>query len=614
MFRGPEMDERKKVDPRNVYISGTSGLQTEVTKPAEDLSETEAGQRIAAARNFFEHLERSIKTIGIYRHNTSHYGEYLDKSWRALSAILEKEGSLALKVDQLVFKCLDVPVYEGEADEQNIAYRFYRDGMRILIFRQGLTAEELLNWVLICMTNFRSSEYMHEDMVSLMWKQEFVSIEYVVVESISVGTESEEDAKLEVDKIVNYLYKRMTSKSKDRFRFARVSLEDLEIELDDVEQAKGVLIKGTTATNEDKAKVQEQLEEEDEDRMLPKLVVILFKVLEEELDQDLGQSIEEVFIQLLDSMLMHEDFRGINQILRKFKGIQRKSLPPGNQARIEKIEENFTARMGEAERIGRIGEILDTAAEIKDPQEVYRYLTRLDSQSILPMLEALERMEKPDPRRLFCDALAVVGKEHLDVFARRLQSTKANVVRDMLYIIDKLNPPNKLQLMAQLLKHPNLAIRLEALNTIGTGNDESCRVYVLDALKDQDIQMRMTAARLLPNFDMKAAVKTLFGIVNDSDFHKKPDKEQSAIFSALAMTNAPEAAEFFRQQIRSTSLLSKKKLMEYKRNIVNGLGMSGSIAAYKLLKAELEVGIKEEEVATLAERICNRLREKLLGS
>jgi hypothetical protein len=555
-----------------------------------------------------------MKTIGIYRHNTSHYGEYLDKTWRALEIILEQEGTLALKVDQLAFKYLDVPIYEGQADDQNIAYRFYRDGVRILIFRQGLTAEELLNWVLICMTNFRAAEHIHEDIVSLMWKQEFSNIEYVVVESVSVGGEGEDEAKIDVDKIVNYLYKRMTSKSKDRFHFARVSLEDLEIELDDVEQAKGVLIKGTTATDADKTKVQAEIEEEDENRMLPKLVVILFKVLEEELDQDLGQSIEEVFIQLLDSMLMHEDFRGINQILRKFKGIHRKNLPAGNQARIEKIEENFTARMGEAERIGRIGEILETTGEIKKPQEVYRYLTRLGDAAILPLLDTLERMEKQDPRRLFCDALAVLGKDHLDVFSRRLQSTKSNVVRDMLYIIDKLNPPDKLKLMAQLLKHPNLAIRIEALNTIGAGNDKSCRIYVLNALNDPDTQMRMTAARLLPNFNIKAAVKTLFRIVNDSDFHRKPAKEQSAIFSALAMTDLPEAMEFFRRQLRSTSLLSKKKLAEYKRNIVNGLGLSGSITAYKLLKTELEAGIKEEDVAAQAKRICGRLREKLLGS
>jgi HEAT repeat protein len=608
------MSERKKVDPANVYISGTSELQPDLKKSAEDLSETEAGQRIATARDFFEHLDRSMKTIGIYRHNTSHYGEYLDKTWRALEIILEQEGTLALKVDQLAFKYLDVPIYEGQADDQNIAYRFYRDGVRILIFRQGLTAEELLNWVLICMTNFRAAEHIHEDIVSLMWKQEFSNIEYVVVESVSVGGEGEDEAKIDVDKIVNYLYKRMTSKSKDRFHFARVSLEDLEIELDDVEQAKGVLIKGTTATDADKTKVQAEIEEEDENRMLPKLVVILFKVLEEELDQDLGQSIEEVFIQLLDSMLMHEDFRGINQILRKFKGIHRKNLPAGNQARIEKIEENFTARMGEAERIGRIGEILETTGEIKKPQEVYRYLTRLGDAAILPLLDTLERMEKQDPRRLFCDALAVLGKDHLDVFSRRLQSTKSNVVRDMLYIIDKLNPPDKLKLMAQLLKHPNLAIRIEALNTIGAGNDKSCRIYVLNALNDPDTQMRMTAARLLPNFNIKAAVKTLFRIVNDSDFHRKPAKEQSAIFSALAMTDLPEAMEFFRRQLRSTSLLSKKKLAEYKRNIVNGLGLSGSITAYKLLKTELEAGIKEEDVAAQAKRICGRLREKLLGS
>jgi hypothetical protein len=71
---------------------------------------------------------------------------------------------------------------------------------------------------------------------------------------------------------------------------------------------------------------------------------------------------------------------------------------------------------------------------------------------------------------------------------------------------------------------------------------------------------------------------------------------------------------WFREQLRSTSLISKKKLAEYKRTVVAGLALSGSIAAFKLLKAELEAGIKEEDVAAAAERACHKLRERLLGS
>lgn len=608
------MAQQKKIDPRNVYISGTSEVGAKGKESSDHLNEDETARRVGEMREFFDQWQRSVKTIGIYRHNTSHYGEYLDRTYRLMAGMLEKYGSIALKVEQLGFKYLDVMVYEDEPTEQNFAHKFYRDGVRILIFRQGLTAQELLNFVLICLTNFHSAEMLHEDMVSLLWKTEFDNIEYVVVETFAVGVETEEEAKAEVDKIVNYLYQRLTSQSDDAFNFARISLEDLDIELDDVEQAKGVTIKGTPATEDEKGKIQEELEEEDENRVLPKLVVILFKVLEEELDQDLGMAIEEVFIQLLDSFLMHEDFRGINQMLRKFKGMERKQLPPGNLVRIQQIEERFIAKMGEGERIDRVGSILETMPEIKQPQEVYRYLNRLDEQAILPLLQTLERLERQEARRLFCDALAVLGKDQLDVFQRRLQSQKANLVRDMLYVIDKINPPDKLKLIATLLDHPNLAIRLEALNTLGAGNDDSCRSYVLKALNDSETQMRITAAKLLPNFDLAQATRTLMTIVRQQDFFKKPVQEQMAIYSALAMTNAPDAMEYFRQQLRSSSVISKKKLAEHKRAVVNGLAMSGSINAYKLLKAELERGIKEEEVIGAAQRACNKLREKLLGA
>ncbi|MBW1807962.1 MAG: HEAT repeat domain-containing protein [Deltaproteobacteria bacterium] len=605
---------QQKIDPKNVYVSGTSSLAPSPKGKAEKLNEEESEKRISQVKDFFDQLSRGIKTIQLYRHNTAQYGEYLDRAYRALKEILKRYDNLSVKVDQLGFKYFDETVYQEDATEQNIAHKFYRDGVRILIFREGLRAPEFLDFILICLTNFSVAEFIYDDMVSLMWKQEFSHVEYVVVETFAVGTESQEDAKVEVDKIVNYLYARLTSNTDDTFSFARISLEDLEIELDDVEQAKGVVIKGNPATPEEKSQVLQQLDEEDENRALPKLVVILFKVVEEELDQDLGQAIEEVFIQLLDSFLIHEDFRSINQMLRKFKGMARKNLPAGNLARIQQIETKFTTKMGEAERIGRVGEILDSSAEIKEPQEVYRYLTRLDEPAILPLLQTLETMERQEARRLICDTLAALGKDHLDVFVRRLESTKANVIRDMLYIIDRLNPAEKLQIIAKVLEHPNLALRLEALNTIGSAGEESCYPYVIKALKDSDTQMRIMAARLLSNFDIRKATKTLLILVDDQGFSRKPAQEQTAMFSALAMTDSPDAMDFFREHLRSTSLLSKKKLVEHKRNIVNGLAISGSIAAFKLLKAELEAGIKEEDVLAAAERACEKLRHKLLGN
>ncbi len=136
----------------------------------------------------------------------------------------------------------------------------------------------------------------------------------------------------------------------------------------------------------------------------------------------------------------------------------------------------------------------------------------------------------------------------------------------------------------------------------------------MKALSDDDMQMRIMAARMLPNYDLSLATRTLLAICSLPDFNKRHAKEQSAIYAALASTNTADAMEWFREQLRASSLISKKKLSEAKRIVVNGLALSGSIAAFKLLKAELEAGIKEEDVAQAAERACGKLRERLLGS
>jgi len=608
------LTQNDPIDERTIYLAGTIRVDKAKQTIARELSEEAIADRVKRAGLFVDQFLRALKNIGIYRHNVAHYKEYLERPYQLLTDFLRQYETLAMRVEPLGFKYFDSMIYQEDASEQNIAHKFYRDGVRILIFRNGVEEEELLQFALLCMTNFHSAEFMFEDMVSLMWKASFAHIEYVIIESFAVGTESQQEAKAEIDKIVNYLYQQMTADTEDRFQFARLSLEDLEIEMQDIEQVKGVVIKGKPASSEQKARILAQAEEEDAERALGKLVTILLKVMEDEIDHELAEALQDIFSQVLDSFLIHEDFRGINQMLRKMRALYRKQLPQANLTLLQNIERGFITRMGEAERLGRVGEILDSYAQVKDPQEVFRYLSELDEQAIVPLLGVLERMEKLEGRRLICDALAQIGREQLDVFVRRLRSEKANVVRDMLYIIDKLNPPDKLAIISRLLEHPNLLIRLEALQALGNSGDQSCLQYVMKALNDKETQMRMTAARLLINFDMARASRTLLTIVRSPDFSKRSSQEMQAFYAALVSCGTPDAINFFREELRETSRLAKKKLIEHKKELINGLALSSSITAYKLLKAELGEGIKEDEVRELAERVCARLKERLLGS
>jgi hypothetical protein len=580
---------------------------------AQQTASEEGAALIAEVSGFFQLLNKSLKQIGLYRHNVAGYRQYLGPAYAALHKVVEQAGSIPLLVEQTGFRYLGQLVYQEQASELNLAFKFYRDGVRLLRFRQGLTEQELLDFILICLTNFQSLEFAQEDMVSLMWKRNFDHLEHVVMDTFALGAESTEQTQIEVDQIVDHLYRTMSTRTRDSLAFARLSVDDLDIEIKEIEQIAGLAIRGEPASPTDQIRFQHEAEEDLKQGNMRRLTAVLFRLFAEDLDTKLAEALPAVYTQLLDGFLLQDNLAAVEWLLDNLQAVLKQQVPAGSLALAQHILGHLGARMCDPERVDRLGEFLDVAVRPEQLAQVASYLARLSPRALGPLVAVLERLTRPEARALVCDRLAGYGPDHLDTYVNRLQTNKANFVRDLLSIIDRLQPPNKTQILAGLLAHPNLAIRIEALTSIGDGNDLAGSAHVMKALRDPDAQVRTTAARLLPNFDPGVALRSLLEIAKEPTFEDKPDREQAAVFCSLAMLNVPPAIEYLRGELHATGLLQKKHLAIRKRNIISGIASSGSITAYQLLRAELQQGVKDKELSQLMERACARLKDRLLA-
>ncbi len=580
---------------------------------ASRLDEAETTRRVAAVADVFTDLKRSLKQINLYRHNVAGYRGYLAGTYEKLHALLERDDALSLMVEQACLTHLNQPVYQEESDELNLAFRFYRDGIRLLTFRRGLTEQELLDFVLVCLTNFKDPEHATEDMGSLLWKHDFDHIEHVIMETFALGTESPEQTKIEVDRIVDYLYQSLSTGSRDNLAFARLSLDDLDIEIDDVEQVAGLNVRGAPAGPEEQMRFQHAVDQDRSRDNLRRLTGVLFRLFPEELDARLSEVMVAAFEQLLDGFLLQENLAAIDWLIAQLGRQQQQALPPGSLALAGHLVGHLRGRMCEAERIERVGEMLESSTRPELLQAVERYLAQVDERALTPLLAVLERITHPEARALLRKRLVAFGPEHLEHYVNRLTSNKANYVRDMLAIINELGPPDKTRILAGLLRHPNLALRVEALRAIGDGNDLSASATVMQALRDPDAQVRTTAAQLLPNFDPGVAFRALTEVAADADFGDKPDREQAAVFGALAALNDERSLQFLHQQLHAGGLLQRKQQAARKRNLIAGLAASGSIGAYRMLAADLKAGVRDQELAAQMQRACERLKSRLLG-
>ena len=574
---------------------------TDAATTPDPLADPENRQRLDLAKAFAFQLLKGIKQIGMYRHNEGRYPEYLAKAHEAIKHYTGRFGPLVFKVEQQNFSLFDQPLF---SEDTPLPFKFWRDGIRQFIFRPGLRPDELLAFTLVALSDV---EKQGEDTVAQLWRSPLDNLEYVVVEGFKVDGFSDEEVQIAVDKIVEYLYSRLRSHSDDFLRFARVSAEDLELKLEGVEQVRGAVIAGVTATDELKATLQKEIAEEEHSRLFPKLVSSIFQVAEAGVDDP--DLLEEMFLQLLDALLLQEDLAIINQIVLKLRAMEDR---PGMSG-IRQLKDTLVERMGDEQRLVRVADVLRTARPTL-LQDIARYLGSLQPGTLPILLDLLETLDAPEHRLLLCDAIAEFCKADASEVIQRLSSERPMTVRDMVYVLERAQHPDRMQFFGRVLKHRNLAVRLDVMGTIARGRSVESRRLIAEALKDENAQVRVQAARLLPEYDREQAYKELVSVVKGKDFKKRSAEEQAAFYTAVGSTGVPTAISLMTQLLaEKAQLWNRARVLDDKLLAVHGLAGVQSIQSYKALQSLLEDRSQPSEVLVAARRALAETRRKLFG-
>jgi hypothetical protein len=188
-------------------------------------------------------------------------------------------------------------------------------------------------------------------------------------------------------------------------------------------------------------------------------------------------------------------------------------------------------------------------------------------------------------RRLVCDVLAEVGRDHVPAFQLRLEGS-SNLVKDALYIIDKINPPNKFAIFATVLDHQNAVLRLETLTVIGRNETEECLQYVLKTLQSHaDPAMRAQAARMLPNYPADRIAGPIVAAIQDEKFDKLTDAEQRALFDALVQVRGGPAEALVTEILDQKRGLFRRGNDDSKLMLIQSLESHPSVVGINRLSA-----------------------------
>ena len=487
----------------------------------------------ALVEEMLRQLDRTVRAHQLYLHNNPTYLKAVENLRASFAPIWAETASISLHVSDTQFLWSGCVVREEqEKASDSLPWTFFKDGVRELTLTAGFEGAEL-EWLLDIIPKVRKAQDQDDDLLTLLWEQEFAFLTYRYVD---VSNESG----LPLDS--NAADGRWPVTPGEEVEDLRQAIADARTEVAADAEQNGTPAQGSQSVVKDSPKPAGIVRMEDFDSTLYFLDAGEVEYLRDEakreyaadhratvlnalLDifelqtaplvrQEVSQNIETLTLHLLAG----RRFQNVAQLLREVDVVleRARDLPVDIRQRFAQLPD----RLSHPDALSQLLEAMDEAATLPSAEE----------------LEGLFLQLRPM-------ALATV-------FAWIGQSTNAKLKPLLQRAAERLAVSNTGEL-TKLILHEAPAVPLEAIRRSGALKTAAAVPPLSKVLTDGDRELRLAAVAALVEIGTAGAVQGLERSLDDTD----RDVRLGAIRALTAKSYRPALA-------RVTTMVKSKEVRE----------------------------------------------------
>jgi HEAT repeat protein len=237
------------------------------------------------------------------------------------------------------------------------------------------------------------------------------------------------------------------------------------------------------------------------------------------------------------------------------------------------------------------------------------YLDSLRWNSIFNILNMLGELNTYPARRMVCEVLADLGKEHFEMVARGVTDHRWYVVRNVVGILGRIGNPKALTYLKDTIKHDELQVRRETIRTLELiGGSEATQILLL-ALDDSSPRIRIRAINLLGKIGDNKVLEPLLKIVKDKEFKNKSEEEKKAYLFTLAEIGGNQVVPDLKKIARRGNWFARERDLETKVLAIKSLGLINTPESQNALE---ELSLKgKKQLREISKKTLERLNRQL---
>lgn len=474
-------------------------------------------------------LVKGLRAFQIYLPNNPIYQRAEQAIKDAFLPIWSSTQGLTFTVAETDLIWNEQVVYHQPVKSESFAWLVYKDGMRVLTLRPGVEDDEVVRFLQTITRARLLAADAGDDLLTLLWEQEFVFIEYQFAEVISDSLAVLDPQAVELAMNEDPAAQTAIQEQVRQDAAARPSLTSLAspLDLEDFDSTLYFL------EEQEVFALKRQVDEEYTRDLRHAAFDALLDIFEFQPATVVRSEIIGIFDMLFPNLLGKGEFRRVAALLREFRTVvaRTSALEPSHRERLEA----FQAQLSEPAILTQLLQFLEEVTVLPDDQDMGEVLGELRPQGLETMLTFLPRLKRPAIRGILERSVDRLARQHLDALLALLGTPGTEALPAALALCGRLQLQAAVPALDALVDQAEPSVRLGAVEALAAIGSAGALTALERALDDAERAVRVVAVTAVTVRAFKGALRRLEAAVTGRAPHELERAEKRQFFEAYAV-------------------------------------------------------------------------------
>ena len=520
-------------------------------------------------------MVKALRAFQMYLPNNPVYQRAIQNVRTGLGPVWAAGDELVLTIGETEILWEEEVVYQQINKSESLAWTLFKDGMRVLTIQRGAEEDELVRFLeTVNRARFLPTEA-GDDLMTLLWEQEFVAIKYHFTDFLSEGEAIDGSPRAlgQGDASVVEARREQVREEAPARPKGIVDLEDFDATLYFLDEA------------EVEQLAREVQDEYGRDARLSALTA-LFDLLELQSGGDARGEIVGIIETLFPNLLSKGEFHTVATVIREARVVLARAgdLAPDVRRRLEALE----TQLSQPAIVAQLVQSLDEAPQLAGEREVSDLMRELRASALGPLIETLPKVATPAVRTLVEGTVDRLAAAHGTEVLRLLREPPQGALPAVVALCGRLGLPQAVAGLGDLLARDDVDVRLatvQALEKIGT---PGAMGQLERAVDDADRGVRLAAVRAAGARGYKGALKRVEAVVLGKAVKEMDLTEKMAFFEAYGAIAGPPALKTLAGMLQPRGLLKLTQSSDLRACAAIALGKIRTPEARQVLASAAE--------------------------